>query len=153
MPGWRAVIDNITQHCHPCAALRKLPKVLLEDSSETPHSLASNFAADIVERCSPKILILRENFLSYTRAQLIPDQTASLIKKSLLSLILDIVPESGTEIRVDSAPAFQTLYHESQQDGSILNKLKIKIVLCRVLNKNKNPTCENANQELQKEIL
>ena len=63
------------------------------------------------------------------------------------------MPESGTQIRTDCAPAFQTLSTECQNQQSILHKLGIKIILGRTLNKNKNPTAEICNQELQKEIL
>ena len=152
-PGWRAVIDDITNNCHQCAALSKLPKVLLQDSSQIPHGLATNFAADVIERNSQKILVVRENLSLYTRALIIKDQTADTLRVALLSLLTDIIPNSGAEIRVDNAPAFQTLERESNMPSSMFYKLKIKLVRGRLINKNKNPTVENANQEMQKEIL
>ena len=54
---------------------------------------------------------------------------------------------------MDAAPAFQNLYAESCSQDSLLKKYNIKIEIGRVLNKNKNPTAENANQEFQREIL
>ena len=42
---------------------------------------------------------------------------------------------------------------ESKANGSLLKKFNIDIAIGRILNKNKNPTAENANQEFQKEIL
>ena len=153
MPGWRSIVDEISEHCHQCAAIRKLPKVLLEDTSQSPVGLATDFAADVIERNSQKILVLRENLSQYTRATIIEDQTADTLRKALLSMILDILPESGASIRVDAAPSFQTLHNEANTKNSILNKLNIRISIGRVLNKNKNPVAENANQELQKEIL
>ena len=35
-PGWRNVIDTVTNYCHQCAAVKTLPKVLLEDTSTPP---------------------------------------------------------------------------------------------------------------------
>ena len=54
---------------------------------------------------------------------------------------------------MDAAPAFQNLYVKSCSQDSLLKKYNIKIEIGRVLNKNKNPTAENANQEFQREIL
>ena len=100
-----------------------------------------------------KILVLKENLSLYVKATIIKDQTADTLREALLSMILDMLPDAGAEIRVYAAPAFQTLQSEASNQLSILGKLKIKITIGRVLNKNKNPTAENANQELQKEIL
>ena len=32
-PGWRGYIDEVSTQCHQCASLKKLPKVLLEDTT------------------------------------------------------------------------------------------------------------------------
>ena len=152
-PGWKSIIDEISENCHQCAAMKKLPKVLIEDSSSIPESLGSNFAADVIERQHQRILVLKENLSSYVRARLIQNQTADSLRTALLSMLIDIIPDSGTEIRVDAAPGFQTLCTESKTPGTTLHNLKIKITIGRIMNKNKNPTAEIANQELQKEIL
>ena len=68
-------------------------------------------------------------------------------------MIVDILPDTGTEIRVDGATAFQTLEIESQTNDSLLKSLGIKIIVGRLLNKNKNPIAENTVKEMQKEIL
>ena len=152
-PGGRAIVENISSNCVHCAAMKTLPKVLIQDTSQTPTGMATNFAADVIERATQKILVVKENLSSFTRACIIPDQTTNTLRNALLSLILDVIPESGTTIRVDSAPAFQSLHIECQRDDSILKKFNIKIILGRTLNKNKNPTAEICNKELQKEIL
>ena len=152
-PGWKSIIDEISENCHQCAAMKKLPKVLIEDSSSIPENLGSNFAADVIERQHQRILVLKENLSSYVRARLIQNQTADSLRTALLSMLIDIIPDSGTEIRVDAAPGFQTLCTESKTPGTTLHNLKIKISIGRIMNKNKNPTAEIANQELQKEIL
>ena len=133
--------------------MRKLPKVLLQDSTQTPSGLATNFSADVIERSSQKILIVRENLSQFTRGAIIEDQTSTSLRNALLSLIIDLIPESGAEVRVDGATSCQALQKEAETPGTIFNKLNIKIVVGRLLNKNKNPIAENANQEVLKEIL
>ena len=54
---------------------------------------------------------------------------------------------------MDGATAFQALQTESLTKDSLLNTLGIKIVVGRILNKNKNPVGENTVKEFQKEIL
>ena len=152
-PGWRAIIAEVSDNCHQCATLRKLPKVLLEDSSTTPEKLASNFSADVIEREGQKILVVREGISQYTKGIIIKDQTAETLRNALLTLVIDLIPDSGTEIRVDGATAFQALERESITNNSLLKKMGIKITVGRLLNKNKNPTAENAVKEIQKEIL
>ena len=75
------------------------------------------------------------------------------MQNTLLPLVIDLLPDAGASIRVDGATGFQALQKESETPGTILNKLKIKIVIGRLLNKNKNPIAENTVQEVQKEIL
>ena len=127
--------------------------MLLEDSTSIPQTVASSFAADVIEREGQCILIIRDCLSQYTRGLILQNQRAETLREALLSLTLDIIPNSGAEIRVDGATAFQSLERESQTKTSILNKFKIKITVGRLMNKNKNPVAENAVQEVQKEIL
>ena len=152
-PGWKAIADSISDSCHQCKSLKKLPKVLLDSTHTEVHSIGSKFAVDVIEREMQKILVVRDCFSQFTRAAIIPNQTADTLRKVLLQLITDLVPDTGTEVRVDGAPAFQSLATESVTPGTTLNKLKILVVLGRLMNKNKNPIAENTVQEIQKEIL
>ena len=152
-PGWRGIVDEITNSCLQCRALRKLPKVLLEDTHTPVTTVASRFATDVIERENQKILVVREHLTQFTRAMLIPDQKSDTLRQGLISLTLDLIPDTGAKIRADGATAFQALERESQQNNSILSNLKLKVIVGRLLNKNKNPIAENAVQEIQKEIL
>ena len=152
-PGWRSVIEEVTSQCHQCSTLRQLPKILLEDTTETPKGIGTDLAADVIERNTQKILIVKDKLSQYTKGILIPDQTADTLRKFLLSLVLEILPDAGTTIRVDGATAFQTLENESKNPGSLLSQLKISIQVGRLINKNKNPVAENAVKEVLKEIL
>ena len=152
-PGWRAVVDEVCDTCHQCATIRKLPKVLLEDSTTQSQGFATKFSAGVIERCSQKILIVREDMSQFTRGTLIPDQTANSLQEALVPMIIDLLPDSGTIIRVDGAPAFQTLKSQAEKAGTILHEFGIKIEIGRLINKNKNPSAENAIQEVLKEML
>ena len=152
-PGWRSIIENISTQCHQCAALKTLPKVLIEDTTSLPQGVATNLAADIIERASQKILIIRDTFSQFIRGTIVPDQKMETLRDAILGLIIDIIPNSGTDIRVDGATSLQALAKESTTHGTILNAHKIKVTIGRLLNKNKNPVAENANKEVQKEIL
>ena len=152
-PGGKSIIDDVSDNCHQCATVRKLPKVLLEDTTTPSQGLCSKFSVDVIERCNQKILVVREDLSQFVRAKLIENQTATTLRDSILQLIIDILPEGGTEIRTDGATGFQALQSEANSQSSIFNKLKVRVTIGRLLNKNKNPTAEIAVKELQKEIL
>ena len=63
------------------------------------------------------------------------------------------MPDTGAEVRADGATGFQALAKESTTAGSQLFQLNIKIVIGRLMNKNKNPVAENTIQEIHEEIL
>ena len=130
-----------------------LPKILLDDSTTAPHGIGTHLAADVVERNTQKILVVRDTLSQFIKTAIIPNQTTDTLRQALLSLVLDMLPDMGATIRVDGATAFQALERESKTNGSLLNKLNIKIEVGRLLNKNKNPDAENAVKELEKEIL
>ena len=138
-PGWRTVINDVSNFCPQCASVKRLPKVLLEDTSSQPHSVGSKFAEEIIEREGQKILVLRECATQFTRAKILEDQKADTLRTSLISLVLDLMPDSGTTIRVDGATSFQQLERESLTNESILKKLGIIIVVGRLLNKTRTP--------------
>ena len=48
-PGWRAIIADVSDTCHQCATIRKLPKVLLDDTTTVPDRVVSSFTADVIE--------------------------------------------------------------------------------------------------------
>ena len=72
---------------------------------------------------------------------------------NLLPMVSDYVPENGSIIRTDNAPAFQKLVAMSSQDNSVFKNLNITLQLGDALDPNKNPIAENAVKELEKEFL
>ena len=86
-------------------------------------------------------------------ARIIPDKTADTLMDNLLPMVSDYVPENGSIIRTDNAPAFQKLVAMSSQDNSVFKNLNITLQLGDALDPNKNPIAENAVKELEKEFL
>ena len=152
-------IDNtvaeISRSCDVCASLKDIPKAMIEQSTDSPPAtVGGNFAADVVRRCLQKILIVRETVTGYTSAELIPDETVPTISQSLVQMcnLLRPSPASKILIRLDPAPAHQSIFINLQNDASLL-KENINVVLGRTLNKNKNPVVDKAIRELHRELL
>ena len=152
-PGQTKVISDISDKCYTCLSLKQLPKELFPQVTTAVNGFGSNFSADVIVRLKQKILLVRENLSQFVFARLIPDETADTLMNNLVPLISDFVPESGSIVRTDNAPAFQKLLSISSQKNSIFNSLNITLQLGDALNPNKNPIAENAVKELEKEFL
>ena len=67
-PGWKAINDEVCDACHQRASIKKLPKILLDDTTTESSGLATKFSADVMERDNQKILIVREDISQFTRS-------------------------------------------------------------------------------------
>ena len=152
-PGYLRIIDEISENCTSCQSLKILPKVLLRNESSEVKQFASRFSADILERCSQRVMVVREELSQMMFTELIPDQTAATLRSSLVRLISPLVSEQGATVRTDGASAFARLAEEAKDPMDILHKAGISIDIGRVTNKNKNAQAENAIKILEKEIL
>ena len=151
--GYQRIIEEVTDSCEMCVALKQLPKEVFSETTGSIDGFGTHFSADVIERNCQHILIVREKLSSFTFTTFIKDQTAITLKQSLISLILDFVPEAGSTVQVDCATAWATLEKESKMEHSDLKKLNIKIDLGRHHNVNKNPVSDNACKEFHKELL
>ena len=74
------VISEVTNNCHQCNSLKKLPREVFEQSSsKSPECPGQQFAADIIRRCKQKIFVTHDIFSSFSTATLIPDETANTL--------------------------------------------------------------------------
>ena len=151
--GQARIVEEVTNACTVCASLKELPKELFTQSTTENPTFGANFSADVIKKDGQLIFLCREKLSQFTFTRIIPDETADSLRDSIVSAVLDFMPESGTTIQVDCAPGLQTLAAESNLDGSILKKLGIQIDLGRIHNVNKNPVAENAIKEFHKERL
>ena len=148
-------IMEVSRGCHQCAAIKEVPRAMIEESTEAPpSSVGGRFAADIIKRCSQKIFIIRESVTSYTLAEIIPDETTKTITDSLVKQCNILRPSSTSKItvRLDPAPAHQSMF-KLLKANSQLSRNNIEVEIGRILNKNKNPVIDKGIKELHRELL
>ncbi len=144
------LIQESSQNCHQCISLRKFRIPSTPDSTSAPYNtVGSNFAADIIQRVSQKILVLSEEVTKFTQATLIDSENHHDVLHGLKELILPLHPPCSPTavLKLDPAPAMQTL-HRSQA----LQDINIQIELGNAKNKNKLATIDKQIQELEDEI-
>ena len=144
------VIEEVSNSCPQCAALRTVPNHLVEQSTEPPpYAIGMSFAADVLKRERQLILISREYVTSYTQAIIVPNEKHDTLRDAIIQLILVLKPVTGPPsiVRVDPAPGFQAL-----TDDPFLQEHNISLEVGRHKNPNKNPVGERAVQEFEEEI-
>ncbi len=146
--SYTEVIQNIVNSCMRCNSLKSLNKELFEQTSTpSPTTPGQQFAADVIERCVQKILVVREVLTSFTVASIICDQKADTIRSGILNNT-SLLRLPSSMIRVDNGPGFLSL-----KGDKILSEHGIQLDFGRVKNVNKNPVAERGNQELEHELL
>ena len=151
---WAIGLDNCIQltsaNCHPCASLKKVPHALIpQNCSEPPECVGVHFSADVLLRERQKIMVIREQASSFTRATIIPSEKHNDLRDALILLIAELVPLEGPPavVRTDPAPGFKSLI-----DDETLRQQRISLQIGRIKAPNKNPVAEKAIQELEVEI-
>ena len=147
------VVSEVTDNCHTCLSLKPLPTAVTEQTTTVPDTLGVKFSADVIERATQKLLVVRETVSSFTWVKRMLDQTVETLKTSLVEAILPVIPNSKVSVRVDAATTWQSLEQEHQKGSGILAKYNINLEIGSFTNVNKNPEGENAVKEVQKEIL
>jgi hypothetical protein len=143
------MINMITSSCAQCAALAKLPKEVVDytTSPDPPDVPGVMLACDVMCRAKQKILVIRDYFSSFTKAQLIAKEDMATLRDALIEMSAELKVSSGTTIRADGATALQALVGDQ-----ILSQHGISMEIGRLKNINKNPVAEKAIQELENEI-
>ena len=115
----------------------------------------ANHAADVIKQNRQLIFISREKLSQFVYTKIIPDETADSIREALLAGCIELIPESGANVRVDPGSSLQSLAREAglENEDNIFKRFNIKIDLGRTHNINKNPIAENAVKEFLKERL
>ena len=123
------LIDKCTQFCHLCNSLKQIPnKLFAQSTSKIPK-------------------ILGEVLSSFTTAAIVKNEKAETLRESLITLTNSLRIPTPVCVRVDEAPAFQSL-----SKCPILNELGITVETGRTKNPNKNAVVDKAINELEKEI-
>ena len=144
-------IDRVTEACHQCLSLRKVPQIVVPQSSSCPpEAIGTSFAADVIKGNKQLIFVLREVVTSFTASCLLQNEQHQSLRDALLQLCISLKPLDGPPVvvRVDPAPGFQSIW-----DDELLGRHGIQIELGSAKNPNKNPVAEKAVQELEAELL
>lgn len=141
-------ITEVTNSCHLCQSLAKLPPERAQFStSEPPNAPGKVFASDVMKRSSQKILVTRDYFSSYTTACFIPNENRDAYRSGLIQTTADIRTGQGAIIRVDGATALQSMVKDK-----VLQSNGLSLEIGRLKNPNKNAVADKAIQELETEI-
>ena len=150
--GLQNIVNQISDACLHCLSTVRLPKALLPETTSIPTGFGTNFSADVLERASQAIFICKEEMSQYVTTSLVDDQTTPSMRDAIITSTSPLINISGGKIKLDAAPAFQSLQGSHHQDP-IFKELKLTIELGQPLNKNKNPQAENTVGELKRELL
>ena len=145
------LIEDTSDNCHPCLALKKLPKSAIPECTSAPYKhVGSNFSADVMKRCNQDILVTCEEVTKFTQAILIPSEKQSDICVGLKNLLLPLHPPCSpvATLKIDPGPGMRSLYLQQP-----LKCMNIVIDLGEPKNKNKLATIDKQIQELENELI
>ena len=146
-----SAIERVTDTCHTCMSLLKLPHTLIEQSTtHLPDAIGVSFAADVIKRSRQLIFVIRETVSSYTSTCIVESERHDALRDCIVRLCVEFRPLDGPPavIRVDPAPGFIALVEDPT-----LQRLGIRLEVGRVKNPNKNPVAEKAVLEVEDELL
>ena len=145
--GVANIIENKFDSCQTCCSLKKLPTANHFTSTTNAKVPGTHFGADVIKRARQKILVVRDQFSSYTMADFISDETSESLEDNLIKLITPVRHSGKVIVRTDQATGFTKALKSTK-----LIELEISIELGNSLNKNSNAVIDKGIQELEKEI-
>ena len=140
-------IDTVVDSCHQCTLLTKSPSVKIPQSTSTPPEVIGiQFLADVIQRETQRILVVREHVTSFTSTSILPNDQHQCLRDGLISACIEFRPIDGPSaiIRVDPAPGFRALINDILLKGNTMI-----IEVGNPKNLNKNPIAEKAIQGLE----
>ena len=153
--GSTVVIDHVHKSCQVCTSLSALPSPVTSFSTEKVETLGSQFSADVLVSDNQKIFLCREKLSQFTFSKIIEDETSDTFRTAILDAVLDLMPTTGTTVRVDAASGLKSIQQslDSLENDDVLAKFSINLEIGRIHNVNKNPIAENCIKEFRKERL
>ena len=145
--GVANVIEERYEKCQICSAMKKLPNANKFQSTTNAQMPGTNFGCDIFKRAKQLIMVIRDQFSSYTVADFIENETSDSLEKAIIKLTTPIRHTGEIIIRSDQAPGFL-----KANKSKMLSELEIKLELGNSLNKNSNAVIDKGIQELEREI-
>ncbi len=145
--GINAVLDRLYDECSLCNSMKKLPKLDNFQTTTNASQPGTHFVADVMRRAKQKILVIRDQFSSFTLAQFVGSENHQDLEAGIIQLITPIRNRESVIIRTDKATAFQKLANNRSMD-----EINIKIELSEDFNKNGTAVVDKGIQELEREI-
>ena len=145
--GVANVIEERYEKCQICSAMKKLPNANKFQTTTNAQIPGTHYGCDIIKRAKQIIIVLRDQFSSYTTADFIENETSDSVEKAIIKLATPIRHPGEIIIRTDQAPGFIKAVK-----SKMLNDLGIKLELGNSLNKNSNAVIDKGIQELEREI-
>ena len=145
------IAKKITEQCYTCASLKTVPATYHEQSTSEPGKvIGCKFSADVVNRSSQAILIIREDITSFSDALIIKDEKANSLRDGLLILTSRLRSPYGPAavIRTDPASGLRSLINDKE-----LSKFNLHVEIGEPKNINHNPIAENSIRELHSELI
>ena len=80
-------IERVTDTCHTCMSLLKLPHTLIEQSTtHLPDAIGVSFAADVIKRSRQLIFVIRETVSSYTSTCIVESERHDALRDCIVRL-------------------------------------------------------------------
>ena len=150
-PNSDKLVCEITNNCHPCTTLKKIPKPSIPESTSAPYDyVGSNYLSDILKRCSQDIPLVSEEVAKFTKATIVDSEKYLNIVTGLRNILCPLHSPCSpvATLQVDPALGMPLLYKQES-----LNDMNIIVDLGESKNKNKLATIDKIIQELENELL
>ena len=149
-PRLDGALDKLYNSCYICQGFRKFPKELDQFSPTLfPDHPGSHMNIDVIKRAGQLILVNIDLFSGYITACFTVSEQADDLSVFIIQVVTPIRHSDTVLVRVDKAPALQSLARDPTSD---LLKLGIKLEIPLDDNKNSNCCVDKAINELEEEL-
>ena len=149
-PRLETALDNLYSSCYICFSLQKFPKELETFSpSLFPDHPGSHMNIDVLKRSGQLIVVNIDLFSGFVTACFTDSEKSSDLSTAIIQVITPVRHSDTVLVRVDKAPALQSLAKDPSSD---LTKLGINLDIPLDDNKNSNCRVDKAIYELEIEL-
>ena len=145
--GINIILDKLYDECSLCNSMKRLPKQEIFTTTTNASMPGTHFVADVMRRSKQKILVIRDQFSSFTLAQFIETENHQDLQNAIIKMITPIRANDSVIIRTDQATGFQKM-----KNIKSLEDLKITLELSDDYSKNGTAVVDKGIQELEREI-
>ena len=145
--GINVILEKLYDECSLCNSMKRLPKQENFTTTTNAAMPGTHFVADVMRRSKQKVLVIRDQFSSYTLAQFIDTENHQDLQNALIKMVTPIRANDSVIIRTDQATGFQKL-----KANKSLEDINISLELSDDYSKNGTAVVDKGIQELEREI-